>query len=481
MNSDALEACQLEIARLRNENAAFASIMKLLESFLALARSSAEGHLLLATMRETLKIASDLTGAEKGSLFLFDEKGAVKESLLARGEASRRERDRLIGMVLEEGFAGWVRRHKKADIVYDTRIDKRWISLPDDKFPVRSALAVPVDRGGSLFGILTLMHSKSNAFGPEDLELIQMTAAQIALVLENVELYEKLDESYHHLDHAKRAIERYSKALDRELDKGRQIQRDFLPHNIMDIRNWQLVTWFSPAYQVAGDFYDVFQLADNYVGVVIADVCDKGVGSALFMALFRSLIRVFAGQVDLKDMSFHHHLSHLSDLNVSPNDTDASIVRALNAITLTNHYITQNHSRMGMFATVFFGVFDPVSAQLVYINAGHEPLHIVNADGVKTILVPTGPSVGLLEDAHYEVEIVHLAAGDILVGYTDGVTEARSADDRMFGRNRVYALIDQPITSATELIEQIKSELTDFIGNNSQSDDITLIALQRMA
>jgi sigma-B regulation protein RsbU (phosphoserine phosphatase) len=479
MNRDALESCQLEIAKLRGENVAFASIMKLLESFLAMAHSADHGQLLITSMRKTLEVAGELTGAEIGSLFLFDEKGAVKESLLARGKASASERDRLIGMVLEDGLAGWVRKNKKAGIVYDTREDKRWLSLPNEKFPVRSALAVPVHRSDSLFGILTLTHSSPNCFSADDLELIQMTADQIALVLENVDLYEKLDESYHHLEHAKHSIERYSKALDRELDKGRQIQCDFLPQKILEIPHWQIDVWFSPAFQVAGDFYDVFQLPDNYVGVVIADVCDKGVGSALFMALFRSLIRVFSGQVDLKKQSLHDYLGYSCETHDSPIDAAYLMPRALNAINLTNHYIVQNHSRMGMFATVFFGVLDPVNAQMAYINAGHEPLHIVGADGVKAILMPTGPSVGLIEDIRYKAKNVTLAPGDILVGHTDGVTEARSEGDILFGRDRFYAIIDQGATSVSDLMNPIRSELTDFIGAASPSDDITLIALQR--
>jgi sigma-B regulation protein RsbU (phosphoserine phosphatase) len=481
MDRDALKTCQLEIAKLRGENVAFASIMNLLESFLAMAHSSTHGQLLINTMRQTLDAAGELAGAEIGSLFLFDEKGAVKESLLARGEASAVERDRLIGMVLEDGLAGWVRRNKKAGIIHDTRKDARWLSLPNEKFPVRSALAVPIRRGDNLFGILTLTHSRPNSFNEDDLELIQMTADQMALVLENVDLYEKLDESYHHLEQAKRSIERYSKALDLELAKGRKIQCDFLPQNILEIPNWKIDAWFAPAYQVAGDFYDVFELPNRHVGVVIADVCDKGVGSALFMALFRSLIRIFSGQIDFRHQFFHDSWGRPPEKLARARRDDLLLPRALNAISLTNHYIMQNHSRMGMFATVFFGVFDPLGAKMAYINAGHEPLHIVGIDGVKEILMPTGPSVGLVENIHYQIKNVNLASGDILIGHTDGVTEARSDNDTMFGRERFYTLIDRGAASVSDLMGLVRSELTNFMGNAPQSDDITLIALQRIA
>ena len=163
------------------------------------------------------------------------------------------------------------------------------------------------------------------------------------------------------------------KKIEFELEKGREIQREFLPNQIPDLPNWEIATCFYPAGQVSGDFYDVFMLPDGNVGLVIADVCDKGVGSALYMALFRSLIRVFAEHTThctgpgLAQISSLH--VNIEPLSASANDQMAH----LEAVPSTNNYIAHIHGRECMYATLFFGVLNPTSGKLSYVNGGHEP------------------------------------------------------------------------------------------------------------
>ncbi|NNL77106.1 MAG: SpoIIE family protein phosphatase, partial [Desulfobacterales bacterium] len=144
------------------------------------------------------------------------------------------------------------------------------------------------------------MHSAPEHFTQESIAMMQLTADQMALAIENAQLYMKLDASYRSLGKAKQSIETYSKALDHELEQGRKIQKNFLPHKIPHVTNCEIARYFHPALQLSGDFYDVFILSDHCVGLVIADVSGKGVGSALFMALQRSLIRVFSGYARLQ-------------------------------------------------------------------------------------------------------------------------------------------------------------------------------------
>lgn len=271
-----------------------------------------------------------------------------------------------------------------------------------------------------------------------------------------------------------------NKALDYELEKGRQIQNDFLPHEIPNLANWEVATCFYPARQVAGDFYDVFMLPCDCMGLVIADVCDKGVGAALFMALFRSLIRVFSGQTCLGKLSVANDGDSLNselDASCSP---DLEMMNALEAVKLTNNYIAQQHGEMVMFATMFFGVLDPGNGNLLYINGGHDPLFIVGANGVKASLEPTGPAVGMMPDVKFEIKQVQLEPGDILIGYTDGVTEAYNPSGEFFTSERLDSLLEQPASSARELLEQIKTHLFAHVDNAVQSDDITMLAVQRM-
>jgi serine phosphatase RsbU (regulator of sigma subunit) len=251
--------------------------------------------------------------------------------------------------------------------------------------------------------------------------------------------------------------------LEFELEKGRQIQRDFLPRQLPQLSDWNIAAFFDPARQVSGDFYDVFPLADGHIGLVIADVCDKGVGSAFYMALFRSLIRIYAEQPPGRAI----------EAPVDPADY-------LMAMKRTNDYIARNHSQDAMFATAFFGVLNPASGGLWYINAGHEPLYIVRAGHIRHKLSPTGPALGVSEEIVYRTDHLTLMPGELLMGYTDGVIDARSPEDEMFSRQRLRDLLAQPVTTAADLLERVREALFGFIGKAPRYDDVTMIAVQRL-
>lgn len=265
------------------------------------------------------------------------------------------------------------------------------------------------------------------------------------------------------------------KAIEMELEKGRAIQQDFLPTHIPCPPFWDIATCFYPAREVSGDFYDVFDLPGDNVGLAIADVCDKGVGSALYMALIRSLIRVYAEQA----LNPTTKNSSTAGLSIKPVDSSDS-EKGLAAVRLTNNYLAKHHSREGMFATLFFGILNPKSGRLVYINGGHEPLYIIGSDGLKSELPPTGPAVGAVEDALYKVGTLQLDPGELLLGLTDGVTEARNLADELFTRQRLKQLLAQPAKSATELLERIRQQVFEFVGTAPESDDVTMLAVQRL-
>lgn len=475
-----LEMLRREVAELKTTKAAFEVQKELLESLVAMARSSAEEEMLKTTLQETLDVSSKLTGAEKGSLFFLDSNGVVTESILTQVEAAQEIRDRLIGSVLDKGLAGWVFRHHKTGLITDTETDDRWLTLLNQPYIVRSALAVPILKSGELLGIVTLLHSQPQHFSPEAAYLMQVTADHMALVLENARLYGKLEDSYRSLGKAKQAIEAYSKALDSELEKGREIQINFLPNKLPQLPNWEIAACFHPARQVAGDFYDAFLLPGDYVGLVIADVADKGVGAALFMALFRSLIRVFSGQTSLGGLSIFANEAEFCSLIDPQVTTDIYQINALKAVALTNNYIAQEHGDMSMFATLFFGVLNPATGIVTYINGGHEPPFIIDATGIKTSLPPTGPAVGMMPNTKFKIQQVQLEPGDILIGYTDGVTDARAPSREFFSNKRLRSLLAQPASSASALLERIQTHLFAHIENAQQFDDITMLAVQRL-
>lgn len=251
----------------------------------------------------------------------------------------------------------------------------------------------------------------------------------------------------------------YIQAVKREMELGRRIQADFLPSSLPQLPGWDIAAVFRPAREVAGDFYDVFLLPGNLVGLVIADVCDKGVGAALFMALIRGLIRAFSEQVGTDTLS------------------------ALQAVSMTNRYIARHHhnhrSRTHMFATLFFGVLDPTTAEVTYINGGHEPPVLIGTQGIKQTLDPTGPAVGFMAESRFETGHVTMEPGDILFSYTDGITEARNAARELFSEERLMEILSES-SSVEAMMEHIEAQVHQHIANSTPSDDITMLAVQRL-
>lgn len=296
-------------------------------------------------------------------------------------------------------------------------------------------------------------------------------------------------------------LQEANQASRREMEIGRRIQAGFLPDQLPQPTGWEIASYFQAARVVAGDFYDAFSLSGGKrIGLVIADVCDKGIGAALFMALFRSLIRAFADQ--------HYSLKWMDVLSnglstepaavgakppsepgtAGPGPSAVGRRRALlstgttalkNAIDLTNNYITRNHGRTNMFATIFFGVLDPATGLLMYINGGHEPPLVIGPEGVKARLEPTGPAVGLFPNMDFGIGQVELEKGDVLLAYTDGVLDANSPTGSFFGEERLLSLAQQPAETAQALLDRIRGDLEGHIGQADQYDDITLLAVAR--
>lgn len=454
---------------------------KLLETLVAMARGSQEGEMLQATLQHTLNASTEFTRAEEGSIFLLDGQGRIVNCISSRREAMLQLKPHLLNRILQEGLAGWVAHHRQVGLIFDTECDDRWLSVPGSSQTVRSALVIPIIKNEELLGILSLQHSQPHHFSRKTANLMQAIANQIALVLQNARLYSELMRS--------------KIALNQELERGQAIQLNFLPARVPQYPGWEIAALFKPARLVAGDFYDIFELPGQQIGFAIADVCDKGVGAALFMALFRSLIRIFSGQTTLDRVSWRSEFNSvlLDKLSSIPPPLEVTAelkrkirrpnpahINALKAIRLTNNYIALNHGDLAMFATLFFGVLEPETGLLTYINAGHDPLYVVKAQGgIRERLAPTGPAVGLFPDLKFRMRQTYLEAGEVLLGYTDGVTEAREAGGEFFGEKRLESMLAQPIGQAQSLLEEIVAKVVEHTRETNQTDDITLLAVRR--
>lgn len=184
-----LAALQREVAELRATKVAFNTLHELLLTSIT-TRKTVTGPLMLkAVLQQILKLAIALTDADESSLFLLDAEGRVTESILARGAVIRDLKQKLIGMVLDKGLAGWVIRHRQIGLITDTMNDERWITLPNQPYTTRSALSLPICHGKVVLGVITLMHSQPGHFSPECIQVMQMCAEQIALIIENALLH----------------------------------------------------------------------------------------------------------------------------------------------------------------------------------------------------------------------------------------------------------------------------------------------------
>jgi sigma-B regulation protein RsbU (phosphoserine phosphatase) len=249
--------------------------------------------------------------------------------------------------------------------------------------------------------------------------------------------------------------DRYLTELERkryELQIAHDIQQSFLPDAVPCLMGFDLAALNLPAREVGGDFYDFVPLANDRIGLTIADVSGKGVPAALFMALSRTIVRA----------------------NATRNNT-----RVADVIRDANRLITAD-SKSGMFVTLFYARLDENEKTLTYVNAGHNPPVLFKGQSGELIMLRAkGIALGAIEDIELEERTIKLESGDMVIFYTDGVTEAINEKEDQFGEERLFKLIREIHTvSARDMIERIKSEVLAFCGDKPQFDDITLMALK---
>lgn len=239
--------------------------------------------------------------------------------------------------------------------------------------------------------------------------------------------------------------------VQKELEIAKGIQQTFLPESAPEIEGFDLAGLNTPALEVGGDFYDFIPVDLNKWGLVVADVSGKGVPAALFMALSRTLIRA----------------------NTTGTSTPAETIHR------TNNMISED-SRANMFVTLFYGVLDPVRKTLTYINAGHNPPLVQGKSPIEiTMLAAKGIALGVKTDMEFEEKEIVLHSGDILILYTDGVTEAINRKNEMFGHERISRIVEENYyLSAQEIVKKIEKEVFIYSEGQPQFDDITLLLVK---
>jgi len=241
-------------------------------------------------------------------------------------------------------------------------------------------------------------------------------------------------------------------ALQNELDVASKIQQSILPTRFPSTAEYEVFANMEPARNVGGDFYDVLNLEDNFVGLAIADVSDKGVPASLFMMSSRTLLKGTA--IGIPEPG--RVLRDVNDLLYEENDTS-------------------------MFVTVIYAVYSPSTGRFTYANGGHNPPLIIHSNGSSTLLPPIGGiALGIAPGMMFPQDTVVLERGDIMMLYTDGITEAMNADREEFGMERMQQVFaEHPPANSREATEMIFDAVHKFAGETAQSDDITCLTISR--
>jgi phosphoserine phosphatase RsbU/P len=297
---------------------------------------------------------------------------------------------------------------------------------------------VPLSVKGEVYGVLlTKENSEMAVFRERRLEIITGVAQEVALAIQNEQLQQEMV---------------VRERMEREIQLAREIQRTFLPNRLPQPPGWEIDARWQTARQVGGDFYDLFKLSEKRLGMVIADVADKGMPAALYMTVTRTLIRATV-----------HNLH-------SP----ARVLERVNNLLIPD---AQN----GMFVTAVFAILSLETGQLIYANAGHNRPLLLRANlGIVEQLPKGGMALGVEEKTPQHDEIIQLNPQDCLILYTDGVTEAFSAEGETFGEDRLkVVLASSNGKNAQSVLNTIDHALTAFRGGEPLSDDVTLLAVHR--
>ena len=337
---------------------------------------------------------------------------------------------------LGEGIIGWVLEHGETFLAPDVLAEPLYI--PDDPrhLPdIRSEIAVPLKLENEVLGVLDVQSDQLNDFDQEDLFVLNALADTVALAIDNARLYSRVQEDAR---------------ISTELDVARNIQIGFLPDRAPQPPGYEVAATWEPARQIGGDFYDFIPLDDSKLGLVVADVADKGIPAALYMALSRTTMRL-----------------------VSTRDSSPSVaLQRVNTAILDTTY-------SDLFVTVYYAILDPATHRVTYASGGHGLALQASEDGV-TFLRGKGTVLGVVPNINVEEYTTDLAPGDYLIIYTDGVTDAVDENMEDFGEKRLVATIQQHWgLSAKAMLTQIHQDVRGWEKGAPPFDDFTLVVVRR--
>ena len=394
-----------------------------------------------------------LVGIDACAIYLWDAQAQIFHTA-DMVSSSAKDADQLKNMVYTPDEFPLLQATLEQDTLLACQVDEpdmsvqRWNEItcftPAHEFNWRETrianwvLSVPLSVKGELFGVMVAMEANvPTAFHERRLEILNGIAQQISLAIQNDRM---------NLEMVQR------ERLNREIQLARQIQRTFLPTHLPEIPGWELAIHWQTAREVGGDFYDVFKLSEDRIGLVVADVSDKGMPAALYMTVARTLIRAFVHSVS------------------SP----ARVLERVNRLLVVE-------SQDGLFVTAFYAILNTKTGILTYANAGHNlPLIIHAKDRIVEKLQRGGMALGVRSANKLEDQSIEITKGDSLLLYTDGVTESFTAEGNAFGEERLIAALQSASSNRVEeLKNHLRTVMSEYLGGEPLSDDLTLFFLHR--
>ncbi|HEY5075184.1 MAG TPA: GAF domain-containing SpoIIE family protein phosphatase [Pyrinomonadaceae bacterium] len=333
-----------------------------------------------------------------------------------------------------EGLIGHVAVSGKPFTSPDVRNEPRYINA---RGRTRSEMVAPIVSNNEVIGVFDLESDELNAYAKDDLEVLGMLASQVAIIIEKVMLHDQLIEK---------------KRLETQLEVARQVQLELLPARDPELEGFDISAYNFPTEEVSGDYYDWVRVYDDQIGIVIADVSGKGVPAALLMAFLRASLRAAT------------HIGYAPHISMSK----------------VNYLLWESIER-NQFVTAFYGILDAANRTMAYSNAGHNPPFLMEVDGTVHFEERGGVPLGMFRDTRYYEFFATIEPGQVLVLYTDGVTEAMNRAREEYGRDRLVEAVRQcRHLGAREMIDFIHRDVLNWTEGLGATDDVTFFIVKAL-
>ncbi len=394
------------------------------------------GKLMSGTLRleELLELIVDqvshVVNVDVATIFVVDPADGSIKDIVSKGIPEDQRQHLTVKM--GQGIVGWVAKTGQSVLLNDVSEDTKYISMRPQ---TKSEIAVPLISRDKVVGVFNVESDELDAYSQTDLELLETFGSQAAVSIERAILYQQ-------------SIEQ--KALEEELAIARRIQQTFLPEKAPVVPGLDIAGINIPSEAVGGDYYDYIDIVKNQFGIAIGDVSGKGIGAALIMAAFRASLKA----------------------EIRNNYAIRTIFAKVNSL-LYESIEREN------YVTSVYGVLDAKNRVFTFSNAGHNPPLLFKSDSRIIDLTEGGLALGMFPGSQYEERPVYIDNGDILLFYTDGVTEAQNKNNEEFGENRLKKLVRQSKeSSAREIINRVVDSVQQFKDPSKPLDDLTMILIK---